>query len=64
MSQSYNNVEDIWKFKLEKLEIRDDFFRESSNLCLLVARNATNNPVEDPPVQEEKTKRGGRGNRR
>ena len=45
-SISYNNVEDIWRFKLDSLEIKDDFFKESSNLCNLVARSADNNPVE------------------
>ncbi len=39
-SQSYNNVEDIWKFKLENVEIRDDLFRECSTLCRLAAINA------------------------
>ena len=27
-SLSYNNVEDIWRFKVNSLEIKDDFFKE------------------------------------
>ena len=47
----YNNVEEIWRFTLEKMEIKDDQqnFKESSDLCLLFSMNAKNNPVEQLP---------------
>ena len=60
-SLSYNNVEDIWRFKVNSLEIKDDFFKESSNLCNLVARNAENNPIEKTALRDEGRKRSNRG---
>ena len=45
---NYNNVDEIWRFTLEKMEIKDDQqnFKESSEFCLLFSMNAKNNPVE------------------
>ena len=60
-SVDYKNVEDIWRFKVNSLEIKDDFFKESSNLCNLVARNAENNPIEKMPLRDEGRKRSNRG---
>ena len=45
-SVDYKNVEDIWRFKLDKLEIRDDFFRELSDSCVLLSRTAAANTIE------------------
>ena len=37
-SDDYKNVEDIWRFKLDKLEIRDEYsFRETSDGCVIVS---------------------------
>ena len=37
-SDDYKNVEDIWRFKLDKLEIRDEYsFRELSDGCVIVS---------------------------
>ena len=34
----YKNVEDIWRFKTNKLEIRDEYtFRETSDGCVIVS---------------------------
>lgn len=49
---------------MESLEIKDDFFRSASGLCLLVARSADNNPVEQTPQKEESRKRSSRGGRK
>ena len=61
-SQSYNNFEDIWRFKMDIVEIRDESIRSASNLCRMVARSAATNPIEEPPKEEAK-KRQPRGNR-
>ena len=46
-SDDYKNVEDIWRFKLDKLEIRDDYtFRENSDGCVIVSQTSSNNPKE------------------
>ena len=43
---NYNNVDEIWKFELKNMEIRDDSFRESSDRCNVVSMNAENNLIE------------------
>ena len=46
-SDDYKNVEDIWRFKLDKLEIRDEYaFRETSDGCVIVSQTAANNTKE------------------
>ena len=49
-SVDYKNVEDIWRFKLDKLEVKDEYFRETSDACLLLSRSATQNPIEVEPT--------------
>ena len=58
----YNNVEEIWRFTLERMEIKDDQqnFKESSDLCLLFSMNAKNNPVEAPPQENTSKNKGGK----
>ena len=62
-SVDYKNVEDIWRFKLDKLEIKDDFFREQSDACVLLARTTAANPIE-PDVPPQEGKRGQNNRRR
>ena len=56
-SVDYKNVEDIWRFKLDKLEIKDDFFREQVDSCVLLSRTAATNTVE-PEVPQQEGRRG------
>ncbi len=50
-SVDYKNVEDIWRFKLDKLEIKDDYFRESSDSCVLLSRTAATSTIEPEAPQ-------------
>lgn len=56
---TYNNVEEVWRFTLKNMEIKDEHFKESSDYCLLFSMNAKNNPVE--PCQVENTRKGRTG---
>jgi hypothetical protein len=60
---SYNNVDEVWKFNLTEMELKDDSFRESSDLCLIVSMNARNNPIEAAPEETTGKNKRGRGQR-
>lgn len=66
-SSIYNNVDEIWKFTLKNMEVKDDALREQSDLCLVVSMSARNNPI-DPHIEEEtrgnNRRRGARPNSR
>ena len=53
----YQNVEDIWKFEIKDLEIKDEHFKKDSDLCKLVAVSAKNNPIEEAPKEVQKRAR-------
>lgn len=56
-------MDDIWKFTLEEMEVRDDTFKEQSDRCNVVSMNAENNPIDMPqkkPEKKDKRKRSGR----
>ncbi len=56
-------MDEVWKFNLTQMELKDDSFRESSDLCLIVSMNARNNPIEAAPEEVARTSRKGRGQR-
>lgn len=61
---NYNNCDDVWKFMIEKCDIKGETFRETGPLCRIVALDADNNPnkVSDPSISKvpvKKTKKGG-----
>ena len=59
----YNNVDEVWKFTLKGVEIKDDSFKVDSNHCRIVSMNAKNNPIEPAPEEVVRNNRRGRGNR-
>ena len=59
-SISYNHVDDIWKFHLKNLEIKDDHFKQDSDSCLLVSLDGNKNPIE--PVPEDSKQKGKKKN--
>lgn len=60
---SYNNVDEVWKFNLKEMELKDDCFKDASDLCLVVSMNAKNNPIEAAPEEQTRNSRRGRGGR-
>jgi hypothetical protein len=60
---SYNNVDEVWKFDLTEMKLKDDSFRESSDLCHIVSINARNNPIEAAPEEVTSKSKRGRGQR-
>ena len=59
----YNNVDEIWKFVLSNMDIKDENFgfQEGSDRCLIVTQNGKNNPKEPLPESDApKTKKNKR----
>ena len=56
---TYNNVEEVWRFTLRQMEIKDENFKENSDYCLLFSMSAKNNPVEQAPVENQRKGKGG-----
>ena len=65
----YNNVDEIWKFVLSNMDIKDENFgfQEGSDRCLIVTQNGKNNFKEPPPESDapknKKNKKFGRQGR-
>ena len=55
----YNNVDEIWKFVLSNMEIKDENFgfQEGSDRCLIVTQNGRNNPKEPLPESDAPQRR-------
>ena len=60
---NYNNCDDVWKFMLEKSEIKGELFKEQLQKCRIVALDSTNNPnsTEEKPVGKQMIKKNKKG---
>ena len=66
----YNNVDDVWRFNVRKLEVKGESFKLASPHCLVISLDGSNNPVEGQTQQRQirrakkgKGKGGGMGRR-
>eukprot|EP00352_Strombidinopsis_acuminata_P000781 CAMPEP_0176345466 /NCGR_PEP_ID=MMETSP0126-20121128/5473_1 /TAXON_ID=141414 ORGANISM="Strombidinopsis acuminatum, Strain SPMC142" /NCGR_SAMPLE_ID=MMETSP0126 /ASSEMBLY_ACC=CAM_ASM_000229 /LENGTH=76 /DNA_ID=CAMNT_0017692445 /DNA_START=261 /DNA_END=491 /DNA_ORIENTATION=+ len=49
----YNNVDDVWRFNVRKLEIKGESFKLASPHCQVISLDGSNNPVEGQTQQRQ-----------
>ena len=52
-TNDYRNVEDIFRFQCDMLEIKDDFFSEKSSAGRIVSQSAKHNRFEPYDIVQE-----------